>query len=349
MRIPRMAVRCQQTCLASRPACSPRQLPAQMRSVQRAAGKARQGIATVPAPDSYPHVTCGGRSRPSARGHRRSQRHRTESAAGLTRTRPLMLDDMMLRLKRQPGRPTAAGAATLADLAGPGLPKLTRWPPAKNGLRGGLPSPALPGSGPWGSPSSLSAIRPLSLPVATPVTRRLVRSSSLDHLADDVYAAFAHDGHVRPKVPAWTGPTSGSGASSRTGALDGVPGCQPQTRPRLRTVRSAAAASGIHASRVPPARSSTAGRCIRASRESNGRRHDQSCIAAAGDSGGLCWLAAPTGSGKTLAAAAVALRHAATHGKARVIVAVPFITITEQNAGVYRQLWPSSSSSSRVT
>jgi hypothetical protein len=49
--------------------------------------------------------------------------------------------------------------------------------------------PALPGSGPWGSPSSLSAVRPLSHPVATPVTRRLVRSSSLDHLADNTQAA----------------------------------------------------------------------------------------------------------------------------------------------------------------
>ena len=64
----------------------------------------------------------------------------------------------------------------------------------------------------------------------------------------------------------------------------------------------------------------------------------ESCVAAAGGPGGLYRLAAPTGSGKTLAAAAFALRHAAVHGKARVIVAVPFITITEQNAGVYRRL-----------
>jgi CRISPR-associated endonuclease/helicase Cas3 len=53
---------------------------------------------------------------------------------------------------------------------------------------------------------------------------------------------------------------------------------------------------------------------------------------------GLYRLPAPTGSGKTLAAAGFALRHAARHGKARVIVAVPFITITEQNATQYRQL-----------
>ena len=64
----------------------------------------------------------------------------------------------------------------------------------------------------------------------------------------------------------------------------------------------------------------------------------ESCVAAAGGPAGLYRLAAPTGSGKTLATAAFALRHAAVHGKARVIVAVPFITITEQNAGVYRRL-----------
>jgi CRISPR-associated endonuclease/helicase Cas3 len=53
---------------------------------------------------------------------------------------------------------------------------------------------------------------------------------------------------------------------------------------------------------------------------------------------GLYRLPAPTGSGKTLAAAGFALQHAARHGKARVIVAVPFITITEQNARQYRRL-----------
>jgi CRISPR-associated endonuclease/helicase Cas3 len=53
---------------------------------------------------------------------------------------------------------------------------------------------------------------------------------------------------------------------------------------------------------------------------------------------GLYRLPAPTGSGKTLAAAGFALRHGARHGKARVIVAVPFVTITEQNARQYRRL-----------
>jgi len=53
---------------------------------------------------------------------------------------------------------------------------------------------------------------------------------------------------------------------------------------------------------------------------------------------GLYRLPAPTGSGKTITAAGFALHHAATHSKSRVIVAVPFITITEQNAQVYREL-----------
>ena len=80
---------------------------------------------------------------------------------------------------------------------GPGAPY--RVPPGragarpraarKKGLRGGLPSPVLPGSGPWGRRSASQLSRPLSLPVATPVTRRLVRSSSLDHLADNAQAA----------------------------------------------------------------------------------------------------------------------------------------------------------------
>lgn len=48
-------------------------------------------------------------------------------------------------------------------------------------------------------------------------------------------------------------------------------------------------------------------------------------------------LSAQTGSGKTLAAAAFALNHAAECGKRRVIVAVPFTSITTQNAAEYRE------------
>jgi CRISPR-associated endonuclease/helicase Cas3 len=47
---------------------------------------------------------------------------------------------------------------------------------------------------------------------------------------------------------------------------------------------------------------------------------------------------APTGSGKTLMAGGFAIRHAREHGLRRVVVAVPFISITEQNAAIYRSL-----------
>lgn len=62
------------------------------------------------------------------------------------------------------------------------------------------------------------------------------------------------------------------------------------------------------------------------------------CLAAAERDRGMFRLHAPTGVGKTLASAGFALRHAARHGMRRVIVAVPFLTITEQNAAVYREL-----------
>lgn len=61
-------------------------------------------------------------------------------------------------------------------------------------------------------------------------------------------------------------------------------------------------------------------------------------IAAAEGPQGVYRLASPTGSGKTIAAGGFAIRHAAAHGLQRVVVAVPFISITEQNADVYSGL-----------
>lgn len=64
----------------------------------------------------------------------------------------------------------------------------------------------------------------------------------------------------------------------------------------------------------------------------------ESVVKQAGGVPGVYRLPAPTGSGKTLTSAGFALHHAVANGQRRVIVAVPFITITEQNAAVYREL-----------
>jgi len=65
--------------------------------------------------------------------------------------------------------------------------------------------------------------------------------------------------------------------------------------------------------------------------------YDQAVQAAAGRRG-IYRFGSPTGSGKTIAAGGFGLHHAREHGLERVIVAVPFISITQQNADVYRSL-----------
>ncbi|MGW2197532.1 CRISPR-associated helicase Cas3' [Streptosporangium sp. NPDC001682] len=64
----------------------------------------------------------------------------------------------------------------------------------------------------------------------------------------------------------------------------------------------------------------------------------EACVAAARLAPGFFKLAAPTGLGKTISSAGFALHHMVARGLRRVIVAVPFISITEQNAAEYREL-----------
>jgi CRISPR-associated endonuclease/helicase Cas3 len=72
------------------------------------------------------------------------------------------------------------------------------------------------------------------------------------------------------------------------------------------------------------------------------------CIRHADDPTGVFRLPAPTGGGKTRAAMAFALQHAIAHGQRSIIVAIPYLSITEQTVATYREIFEAGYEDGRV-
>ena len=74
----------------------------------------------------------------------------------------------------------------------------------------------------------------------------------------------------------------------------------------------------------------------------NGRRTEilKACLIAGENDRGLFHLTVPTGGGKTIASLAFALKHAVRHQMEHIIYVIPYTSIIEQNAQVFREiLW----------
>lgn len=72
----------------------------------------------------------------------------------------------------------------------------------------------------------------------------------------------------------------------------------------------------------------------------NGRRTEilKACMEAGKEEKGLFHLTVPTGGGKTIASLAFALRHAVCHHMNHIIYVIPYTSIIEQNAKVFRKI-----------